>query len=136
MTPDHTMPVRVSFGHCDPAGIVFYPNYFRWFDQCFHEFLRARAGGHRVVCGRLNANGIGLMDVGADFPSPTMEGDAMQLHLSVVEWGNKTLRLSYTGQVDGRTVVKGHELRGLFVHRDGRLRAGEMAPLRALLFPS
>ena len=26
--------IRVDWGHCDPAGIVFYPNYFRWFDQC------------------------------------------------------------------------------------------------------
>ena len=25
--------VRIDWGDCDPARIVFYPNYFRWFDQ-------------------------------------------------------------------------------------------------------
>lgn len=26
-------PVLVGFGDCDPAGIVYYPNFFRWFDE-------------------------------------------------------------------------------------------------------
>ena len=25
--------VRVEWGHCDAAQIVFYPRYFEWFDQ-------------------------------------------------------------------------------------------------------
>jgi 4-hydroxybenzoyl-CoA thioesterase len=33
--------VTVSFGHCDPAEIVFYPNFFRWFDAAFHSFLES-----------------------------------------------------------------------------------------------
>ena len=44
-SPDHSLSVGVSFGDCDPAGIVFYPNFFRWFDRCFHHFLAARAWG-------------------------------------------------------------------------------------------
>lgn len=133
MSADFTLNVSISFGHCDPAGIVFYPNYFRWFDRCFHTFLLQRAGGHRRICEQLDAKGIGLMNVDAQFPSPTMEGDEMQLHMTIAEWGARVLKLGYEGQVDGRTVVNGTELRGLFVMRDGRLRAGDMAPLRALL---
>ena len=128
-----TLDVPVSFGHCDPAGIVFYPNYFRWFDRCFHSFLQARAGGHKALCAALPARGIGLMDVGANFPSPAQEGDVIALDLSLDRWGNKSLRLGYEGRVDGRVVVQGHEVRGLFHDVDGRMRAGEMAPLRAAL---
>ena len=36
-------------------------------------------------------------------------------------------------RIGDRVVVQGHEKRGLFQMRDGRLRAGKMAPLRALL---
>lgn len=25
--------IMVHWGDCDPANIVFYPNYFKWFDQ-------------------------------------------------------------------------------------------------------
>jgi len=28
----NTRIVRVQWGDCDPAGIVFYPRYFEWFD--------------------------------------------------------------------------------------------------------
>ena len=55
------------------------------------------------------------------------------LSMSIEEWGRKTLRLRYEGRVDDRVVVQGHELRGLFVMRDGKMRAAEMAPLREML---
>lgn len=133
MTSAFTLPVSVSFGHCDPAEIVYYPNYFRWFDRCFHTFLAERAGGHRAICAALGAKGIGLIDLGANFPSPTTEGDELMLSMSIEEWGRKTLRLRYEGRVDDRVVVQGHELRGLFVMRDGKMRAAEVAPLREML---
>ena len=30
----NTRTIRVQWGDCDPAGIVFYPRYFEWFDAC------------------------------------------------------------------------------------------------------
>ena len=131
--PDFTLDIEISFGHCDPAGIVFYPNYFRWFDRCFHTFLKARAGGHGALCDRLGAVGLGLMDVGASFPAPARDGDLMHLNMRFERCGSKTLRLAYQGRVDDRIVVEGHELRGMFVENDGRLRAGDLTTLRAIL---
>ena len=131
--PDFSMDIQISFGHCDPAGIVFYPNYFRWFDRCFHTYLLKTAGGHRRLCRELDAKGIGLMDVRANFVSPALDGDMMTLDMTIRDWGHKSLTLGYLGRVCARAVVEGTELRGMFVMRDGRLRAGEMAPLRALL---
>ncbi|GHF72646.1 acyl-CoA thioesterase [Seohaeicola zhoushanensis] len=131
--PDFSLDIPISFGHCDPAGIVFYPNYFRWFDRCFHSFLQDRAGGHRALCADLDAKGIGLMDVAARFPSPATEGDRMRLDMTIADWGSKVLRLEYTGYVGSRAVVEGHELRGMFVLREGKMRAGDLAPLRARL---
>ena len=133
VSPDFRVEIEISFGHCDPAGIVYYPNYFRWFDRCFHSFLQRRAGGHASLCAQLGAVGIGLMDVGARFPSPARDGDMMDLQLRLDEWRPKALKLGYTGVIDGRTVIEGHEIRGLFVPVEGRLRAGEMAPLRELI---
>ena len=26
------LPVQLRWGECDPAGIIFYPTYFQWFD--------------------------------------------------------------------------------------------------------
>src|SRR5262249_31088359 len=34
--------VTVEWGDCDPAGIVYYPSYFRWFDEATYRlFLKA-----------------------------------------------------------------------------------------------
>ena len=35
--------VDIAWGHCDPAGIIYYPNYVRWFDAAYHAFLKASA---------------------------------------------------------------------------------------------
>ena len=133
--PDFQIEVPISFGDCDPAGIVFYPNYFRWFDRCFHALLAQRAGGHRALCERLGAMGIGLMDAGAGFTAPAGENDLMRLELRFDAWGAKSLRLAYNGFVGDRPVVRGHEVRGLFVMREGRMRGGDTAPLREILAP-
>ena len=31
--------VRVEFGDCDPAGIVWFPNFFRWIDAASRHFF-------------------------------------------------------------------------------------------------
>lgn len=41
---------RVEFGDCDPAGIVWFPNFFRWIDAASRHFLpnaACRAGKKR-----------------------------------------------------------------------------------------
>lgn len=125
--------VQISFGHCDAAGIVFYPNYFRWFDRCFHTFLLKRAGGHKALCEQLGARGIGLMDATARFVSPALDGDLLQIEMRLDKWEQKRLSIAYTGHVGDRVVVKGQELRGLFLPDGDRLKAGDMTPLRAAL---
>ncbi len=41
----YTLTIQISWGHCDPAKIVFYPNYFIWFDQSAH-LLFDKAGAN------------------------------------------------------------------------------------------
>ena len=33
--------VEIMFGDCDPAGIVFFPNYSKWMDASSLNFLRS-----------------------------------------------------------------------------------------------
>ncbi|RMD88920.1 MAG: acyl-CoA thioesterase [Alphaproteobacteria bacterium] len=131
--PDHVFGLTVSFGDCDPAGIVFYPNFYRWFDACFHDFLSARAEGHAALCTRLGAIGIGLIDSGAAFRNPLRPGDRLTLELRLDRWSSRSLRLAYHGHCDGRLIVEGHELRGIFVEGADGIRAGPMGPLQAIL---
>ncbi len=132
-TPFHQIEVQIGFGHCDAAGIVHYPNYFRWFDQCFHRFLHAGHGGHADLCARLGAQGLGLIKADSSFRSPGLDGDVLRVEMDAPEWGERNFRLVYRGIVADRLVVEGVELRGVFGEAGGRLTALPVARLRAII---
>ena len=131
-TPLHQTTRRVSFGHCDPAGIVYYPNLFRWVDETFHDHLD-RFGGHAAVCKRLGSVGLGLIDVSAAFRTPMAEGDRLTIEMRVSRWGGRSLTLDYLGRVGARRAFEATEVRGVFIRDGERLTAGETAPLRAII---
>ncbi len=41
MSKIHIHSVQVHFGDCDPAGIVFFPNFSRWMDEASLAFFMA-----------------------------------------------------------------------------------------------
>ncbi len=128
----HTFAMRVSFGDCDPAGIVFYPNIFAWLDRTFHDWLW-EFGGHEDVCGRLGALGLGLMDVSAKFHRPMRNGDELRVCLTVEEWGPKALKLVYEIYSGETLTATGRETRGVFVLGENGISAARLDKLRELL---
>lgn len=129
----HIHTVDVSFGDCDPVGLVFYPRFFAWFDACFHAWLRTVAGGHAHLCRSLSARGIGLMTANARFLAPVEEGVRLRISLDHVDWQDRAVQLEYRASVDGQPVLEGFEVRGVFVERDGKMRAAATRSLRDLL---
>lgn len=115
----------VSFGDCDPAGIVFYPNIFAWLDRTFHAYLRDVAGGHAAVCEALGLKGVGLTEADCKFRVPLTDGDELTVAIQSIDWGERGFHVYYEGRVGERTAFKAHEGRALFVEQDGRMRAGE-----------
>ncbi|KAA0913956.1 acyl-CoA thioesterase [Aquicoccus porphyridii] len=122
----------ITFGDCDPAGIVFYPNAFRWMDTALHALLRP-AGGHQVLCRKLDAVGLGLVDASAKFRHPMHDGDRLELRIAVTEWSRRSLTLGYEGSVEGRQTFEGREVRCLFTRTETGIVAADLAPLRTLL---
>lgn len=131
--PLYQWTYTIGFGDCDPAGIVFYPNYLRWFDATFHGLLRSRGKRHQDFCAEHGLVGTGLMDVGATFRSPGRDGDALTLSVWADDWRDKAVRFAYRGTVGERLLVEGYELRGMFVRDGDRLKLGPVAPLKAFL---
>ncbi|WP_234186735.1 acyl-CoA thioesterase [Shinella sp. NM-101] len=125
--------VDVSFGDCDPAGIVFYPNYFRWMDATFHRFLSERAGGHTRLCGQLGAKGIGLMEATLSFRLPVTEGERIIFRAAGIDWGGRSMTVRYEVDFDGKRVLEGRETRGVFVLREGRMVAVDVRDLQLAL---
>ena len=129
MIPTHSLSYRVTFGDCDPAGIVFYPNIYGWFDRCFHDWL-AGFGGHAEICRDLGAVGAGLMSASADFRRPMRPNDDITVAMTIRDWGRKSLTLDYQLRMGETVTATGTEVRGLFKAGEHGIVAGEMSALR------
>ncbi|HET8727520.1 MAG TPA: thioesterase family protein [Alphaproteobacteria bacterium] len=107
----HRQQVRVEWGHCDPARIVFYPNYFAWFDQCTQGLLRAVGLDQEEIARRYGVIGTPLADAQARFRSPATFGDLLDAETFVSRWGRASFTIAHTLAKNGRTVVEGTEVR-------------------------
>lgn len=123
-------PVRVSFGDCDPAGIVFYPNFLRWFDAATHEMFGS-VGLHAAQIVRdTGLIAWPLIDTRASFRSPARYGETIEVHSSISEWRTKTLHIEHRILRGSTLLVEGWEVR--FV---GEHPADDPERLRAVAIP-
>jgi acyl-CoA thioester hydrolase len=88
-----TMRFRVEWGETDTAGIIFYPNYYRWFDRAAHQLL-VEAG---LPSGELTGQGYvqPILECGARFHKPLIYHDMVELNAEITEVKNKTFRIEY-----------------------------------------
>src|SRR5436190_9981791 len=93
---------RIRFSDCDPAGIVFYPQYFVMFNGLVEDWVSDALGigYHRLVAER--RVGLPTVRLEADFKAVSRLGDSVTLSLDVERLGQRslTLALRCTGQGD------------------------------------
>ena len=133
-TIKHSCEIVITFGDCDPAGIVFYPNFYRFIDRTFHDWLR-QWGSHNKLAESVDSLALGLIDCGASFHHVVRDGDVLQVNLFITEWRRKTFKVEYEAYVNDVLCLTAYEVRGLFQIVEDRIKAGEVSPLRAVVDP-
>lgn len=128
----HALTINVTFGDCDPAGIVYYPNMFRWMDATFHDYLKA-FGGHASLCKKLGAKGMGLAGTDTKFRYPVTDGDTLSVEIAKLDWSDRTFTLHYEGRVGARVVFFGSETRCLFIPGEDGFHAGPVEDAKRLM---
>jgi 4-hydroxybenzoyl-CoA thioesterase len=103
--------IRVEWGDCDPAGIVFYPNYFRWFDACTAALFESAGLPLPKLYREHGLKGFPLLDARATFSASSAFGDDLDAESSVAEWSAKTLKVQHRFLRRGTLIVEGWELR-------------------------
>jgi 4-hydroxybenzoyl-CoA thioesterase len=100
---------QIRFHHCDPAGIVFYPQYFYLLHEAQEDFL-AHIGypEHELI-----ASGIGvpIVDLKTEFLGMCRYGDEINIHLSLSRIGNASLGMRYEIYSYSRIPDKGQRLK-------------------------
>ena len=130
----HTYELMITFGDCDPAGIVFYPNFYRFIDRTFHDWLRLW-WSHDALARRVDGLALGLIDSVAQFHHVVRDGDKLRIELFTAEWKNKTFRLEYRAFIEKTLCLTAFEVRGLFQLFNGQVKAAEVNPLKQIIDP-
>jgi 4-hydroxybenzoyl-CoA thioesterase len=112
--------VKVEFGDCDPARIVWFPNFFRWIDAASRNFF--------VVCGvppwhetakTMGMIGTPLVDTQATFIKTASYGDELDIHVSITEWRSKSFVQSYVVMRGADEIMRCTEVRIFAADKEG-----------------
>lgn len=111
------MTRTIVWGDCDPANIVFYPNYFVWFNAAAeHHFAQAGLPKPELIK-RYGVVGFPMVDTRASFHVPSTHGDVVTIETKITRFGRSSFDIEHR-LLRGETLgVEGFEKRVL-VGRD------------------
>jgi 4-hydroxybenzoyl-CoA thioesterase len=124
----NTRLIRVQWGDCDPAGIVFYPRYFEWFDAGTILLFEKATGLTKIkMLEKYKGAGLALIEAGAKFAVPSQYGDDIEITTAIKEFGRSSFSVEHRVTRAGAPALEGFERR-VWTVRDAadpnRLRSG------------
>lgn len=125
-----TLTRRIEWGDCDPAGIVFNPRYFAFFDDATTMLLAAAGWPLAHVVRDMGLVGWPLVATRAEFRAPCTHGDVVRIVSRVADMRRSSFDVAHVLDRDGTVCVEGFETR-VWTGRDpatGALRAREIPP--------
>jgi 4-hydroxybenzoyl-CoA thioesterase len=109
--------VPVHFGDCDPAGIVFFPNFSRWMDAAsLNFFLSCGVPPWRELLRTRGIVGTPLLEIHTRFVSPASYGETLHIATCVEEWRAKVFIQKHTITRGDTLICEGRETRAFVVH--------------------
>ena len=119
---------RIEFADTDMAGIVHFANFFRFMEAAEVEFLRSRG---LSVSMPWDGGRIGFPRVAAscDFVRPVTFQDVVDVAVSIVKIGRKSVTYGFEFSKDGEVVARGQVSSVCCrVHPDHTLESMEIPP--------
>jgi 4-hydroxybenzoyl-CoA thioesterase len=96
-------PVR--FHHCDPAGIVFYPQYFVLFHELMEDWFTEGLGEDYAAFVR-GGYGMPAVKVECEFLAPNPVGDVIAFELTLARLGTSSITMRVVGRARGAECVR------------------------------
>lgn len=116
--------IPIEFGDIDPAAIVFYPNFFRWFDaSAWHLFIKAGLT-LEVFRDEFGLMGVPIVEANSRFIKPARFRDTIEITSYVGTWNRKTFDVVHEAYKDGQICAEGVETRVCArINNDKHMRA-------------
>lgn len=106
------MKLAIEWAHCDPAGIVFNPRFFEFFDTgTWHLFETALGVPKQQLTKTYKIWGIPLVDAGADFRIPLAFGEDAEMESTVSEFRRSSFDVVHRILKGDKVAIEGKETR-------------------------
>lgn len=121
--------ITVEWGDCDPAGIVYYPAYFRWCDQATYRlFLAAGLTRDDISSGQWK-EGTPLVKAECSFRRASQHGEKLVIESRVSRFGVSSFTISHVFRdASGEIAAEGTETR-IWATKDGDARSLRSVPI-------
>jgi 4-hydroxybenzoyl-CoA thioesterase len=127
----NTRKVRIEWGDCDPAGIVYFPRYFVIFDNCTAGMFEAVGLPKPKLLKHYDIVGFPVVDVHARFMIPSRFGDDVVIETTIAEWGRSSFKVQHRLLKDAELAIEGFETRVWVGHDPERPGAIRSRPIPA-----
>lgn len=94
-----TSTFLIRFSHCDPAGIVYFVNFFDMINAVVEDWFAQALDTPLQNLHMVRRLGFPVVDTQCEFSNPCKFGDRLDLELSVAHLGQSSLALAIRGRV-------------------------------------
>ena len=128
--------LRIEWGQCDPAGIVFYPHYLTILDTSTGWLFERTGLKPLAMRKKYGIVGLPVVDVGARFLMPCRFDDEVVVESEVGEWGRSSFTVRHRILKAGELALDGFEKRVLAAPHPERAGAIKAQPIPAEIIAS
>ena len=97
---------QIRFHHCDPAGIVFYPQYFVLMNELVEDWFNRGLGVDFAHFHTEARRGIPMAHIECDFLAPSTIGETLDFTLAVEKVGTSSLALAVEAKAGDEVRVR------------------------------
>lgn len=99
--------VKIRFGQCDAAGVVYTPNYFDIFNSVVEEWFSQALGLDYYAYLRERGVSFGYAHASADLLAPSRVAETLEVAVALGRIGRSSFALTFHVIKDGAEVVRG-----------------------------
>jgi 4-hydroxybenzoyl-CoA thioesterase len=101
MARSFTTERKIRFSHCDPAGIVYFVNFFDMVNGAVEDWFGEAIGFTFNEMHIRRRVGFPIVNTGCEFFKPCHLGDRLVLELAIAKLGRSSIEFAVVGRVDG-----------------------------------
>jgi 4-hydroxybenzoyl-CoA thioesterase len=102
--------IFVEWGDTDAAGIVFFPNFYKWMDESTHAFFRELGLSTADLMNEMNVS-IPILEAHCEFKTALRSEDELIIETTLEILKPKVIKLHHKFTRDGHVIATGYTVR-------------------------